>query len=489
MTLAKDEPQPRFYFTGDFLLDGFRRFFSCGVRLPGLQHNKSEPSLAMTLADKLEKIDHASIAHGSDAYTDSGTSPPSSEKPALRPRVERASISLGQSSQSIGGNALARKRYQKGYLFLRGKKQLVWIGRWLEDVKGADNKVIRIHKSEVIGTKTDIPTKRLAQRELDVRLSRINSLSYKPQTVISFADFAERWKRNVMSNYKPSTQCGMRSSVNRWLMPQFGQLQLHQITTEMLQQFLSENPLKPKSVRNLFVTFKLMWMTAKAWGYTDKNICGGIVLPTMNVPEKKWFNPEQMKRIIEAAEEPYKTMFWIAAETGMRGGELLALKVVDLALDRQAIAINRSVWKGELQTTKSKKGVRGFAISAALSEHLRTYLLCNWRENPAKLVFSTREGTAYDNRDIVDQVLHPILDRLGIEWAGLHAFRHGNETLMDHLNAPMGVRRDRLGHEKTETTMGYTHQIGGDDRRIADELGKILCPTLLKSPEIDQAKL
>src|ERR1700730_6542020 len=77
VTLAKDEPQPRFYFTGDFLLDGFRRFFSCGVRLPGLQHNKSEPSLAMTLADKLEKIDHASIAHGSDAYTDSGTSPPS----------------------------------------------------------------------------------------------------------------------------------------------------------------------------------------------------------------------------------------------------------------------------------------------------------------------------------------------------------------------------------------------------------------------------
>jgi hypothetical protein len=130
----------------------------------------------------------------------------------------------GQSGQSSLGGNLARKRYQKGYLFLRGKKQQVWVGRWLEDVIGPDNKTIRIHKSEVIGTKADFPTKRLAQRELDIRLSRINSLSYQPQKVISFADFAERWKRNIMSNYKPSTKSGMKSSINRWLVPHFGQL-------------------------------------------------------------------------------------------------------------------------------------------------------------------------------------------------------------------------------------------------------------------------
>jgi Phage integrase, N-terminal SAM-like domain len=156
----------------------------------------------------------------------------------------------GQSGQSSLGGNLARKRYQKGYLFLRGKKQQVWVGRWLEDVIGPDNKTIRIHKSEVIGTKADFPTKRLAQRELDIRLSRINSLSYQPQKVVSFADFAERWKRNVMSNYKPSTKSGMKSSVNRWLVPQFGELRLHQITTEMLQQFLSSASVKPKTVRN-----------------------------------------------------------------------------------------------------------------------------------------------------------------------------------------------------------------------------------------------
>jgi integrase len=393
----------------------------------------------------------------------------------------------GQSGQSSLGGNLARKRYQKGYLFLRGKKQQVWVGRWLDDLIDPDNKIVRIHKSEVIGTKAEFPTKRLAQRELDIRLSRINSLSYQPQKVVSFADFAERWKRNVTSNYKPSTKSGMKSSVNRWLVPKFGELRLHQITTEMLQQFLSSAPVKPKTVRNLFIAFKLMWATARAWGYADKNICEGIVLPSMNVPDKKWFTDEQMKQIISKASEPYKSMFWICAETGIRGGELCALKVEDLNFDYRALRIRRSVWKGELQTTKSKKGVRTFAISTQLCEHLKTYLLDQWRDNTEKLLFCTREGTPYDNRDIVDQVLHPILERLGIARAGLHAFRHGNATIMDGLNAPMRVRQDRLGHEKAETTLGYTHAIGGDDRRIADEIGEILCPTLPKSPEVDAA--
>lgn len=159
----------------------------------------------------------------------------------------------------------------------------------------------------------------------------------------------------------------------------------------------------------------------------------------------------------------------------------------DLDLNNHAIAVRRSVWKGKPQTTKTKKGVRRFAISAELSEHLGNFLSDRWRDNPEKWLFATREGTPYDNRDIVDQVLHPLLERLTIPRAGLHAFRHGNSSLMDHLSISMGVRRDRLGHEKTVTTMGYTHVVGSDDRLTASKIGKILCPNLPNSQPIDAA--
>jgi integrase len=94
---------------------------------------------------------------------------------------------------------------------------------------------------------------------------------------------------------------------------------------------------------------------------------------------------------------------------------LCALKVEDLNFDYRVLRIRRSVWKGELQTTKSKNGVRTFAIPMQLCEYLKTYLLNYRRDNPE----GTREGTPYNNRDIVDQVLHPILERLGIARAGL----------------------------------------------------------------------
>jgi integrase len=393
-----------------------------------------------------------------------------------------------QSGQSSDGGNLARRRYQKGSLLLRGKNP-VWVGRWLEDAEGVDGRITRIHKSEVIGTKKDFPTKRLAQRELDIRLSRINSATYHAQKIIGFADFAERWKRSVMSNYKPSSQAGMRSTVNR-LMPRFGHTQLHQITTEMLQHFLSDAQVKPKTVRNLYITFKLMWNTAKAWGYTEKNICEGIVLPKMTRPDRPWFAQEEMRKIILTADEPYKSMFWICAETGIRGGELCGLKVDDLQLDSRLLSIERAAWKGKLQGPKTQNAFRRFTVSPQLADHLRVYLLNHWKENPERLLFSTRNGTAFNNRDIVDQVLHPILERLQINRAGLHAFRHGNATMLDGLRTPMRVRQDRLGHADAALTLGtYTHMVSDDDRKVADELGRILCPTLGKSDPVDIANI
>lgn len=154
------------------------------------------------------------------------------------------------------------------------------------------------------------------------------------------------------------------------------------------------------------------------------------------------------------------------------------MQVPDLDLTQTTIVVRRSVFKGKSQTTKTKKGIRRFAISTELNEHLRTFLSDRWRDNPDGWLFATREGTAYDNRDIVDQVLHPNLERLKIPRAGLHRFRHGNSSLMEHLCIPMGVRRDRLGHEKTETTMGYTQAVDDDDRLTASKIGRILCPNL-----------
>src|SRR5207249_6191451 len=67
-------------------------------------------------------------------------------------------------------DSMARRRYQKGQLWLDGK---TWYGRWREDVLvGGVRK--RIRREEAIGSLKDYPTKRLAQRALDDRIAHVN---------------------------------------------------------------------------------------------------------------------------------------------------------------------------------------------------------------------------------------------------------------------------------------------------------------------------
>ena len=68
-----------------------------------------------------------------------------------------------------------------------------------------------------------------------------------------------------------------------------------------------------------------------------------------------------------------------------------------------------------------------------------------WRPNERGLLFATRNGTPCNANLLVKRKLYPLLDSLGIERGGLHAFRHCNSTLMDRLGAPLKVRQQRLG--------------------------------------------
>jgi len=77
--------------------------------------------------------------------------------------------------------------------------------------------------------------------------------------------------------------------------------------------------------------------------------------------------------------------------------------------------------------------------------------------------------------NFVKRQLKPILEKLGLI-GGLHAFRHGNATVLDRMNVPMKVRQERLGHIESSTTKGYTHLVTEDDRLVSKKLGEILMP-------------
>jgi len=77
-------------------------------------------------------------------------------------------------------SSMARKRYQHGSVRLVGKSKDRSAGRYREDVISMDGTVRRVRREVVFGSKSELPTKRLAQRRVETVLFRIKRLDYSP---------------------------------------------------------------------------------------------------------------------------------------------------------------------------------------------------------------------------------------------------------------------------------------------------------------------
>jgi integrase len=414
---------------------------------------------------------------------------------ASRSTIRCATLPHGaQQNGEREARNLARRRYQKGSLLLRGKSQPVWVGRWLEDEIQQDGTLRRVHRSEVLAAlKSEdadrrgiphCPTKRLALRELQARLDSVNAPTYRARPTATFAQFASRWESTVLVQHKPSTQATIRCQLRKYLVPFFGRFAMRDIHPEMTQQFVSGLAISPKTVRNLSATLQMIWRSARTWRYVAHDALEGIVLPKRRKVQRFFFTPEEVRRVIAATEGPQRTFYWLAAETGMRAGELCGLRIEDLDLPRGLLLVRQSAWRGKIQTPKSENSVRTFALSPQLIEHLQGSVK-NWRPNDARLLFASRNGTPWDANLLVKRKMHPLLAALGIQRCGLHAFRHTNSSLMDRLCAPLKVRQQRLGHSDPRLTLNvYTHVASEDDARVAAQLGELVsgipCPNLPK---------
>jgi integrase len=391
----------------------------------------------------------------------------------LDPSTASSVTSQGQYVNGRGGS-LARRRFQQGQLFLSGN---IWYGRWREDfVEGG--KIKRTRRQIALGTLKDYPTKRLARRALDEQISHVNKISYRPMPTARFHDFAAMWEERVLSQFGESTQVNYRTHLRKHLVPFFGAYPMKDVTPEMVQHFVSNSTVSPKTTANVCITLQSLWRTAKAWGYVNFEVMSGVVLPTAKRVQRFFLSESEIHRIVAAAPEPYKTFYGLLAETGLRVGELCGLAADDIDLARNILQVRQSAWRGRLGDPKTNESIRVVEISPRAAEHIREYLQ-TWHPNEQRLLFASRTGTPWDQNLLLKRKLRPFLEQLGIRLPkgnGFHAFRHGNATLMSSFGAPLKLRQQRLGHVDGSpvTESIYTHVVSEDGRRIAEKLGEAI---------------
>jgi len=170
-------------------------------------------------------------------------------------------------------------------------------------------------------------------------------------------------------------------------------------------------------------------------------------------PKQRYFNQEQLARIIAAAKGQYRVLFALLAATGMRIGEAAGLHVDDLDLDHLVIYVRRSVWRGQELPPKTETAERQIDIDPLLAQMLREYLGDSQRAR----LFEARNGAPLSDVNIRNRILHPLLAVLGIPKAGLHAFRHARVTMLRKHGTPPDLQKQWIGHSSLRTTDRYSH--------------------------------
>ena len=200
---------------------------------------------------------------------------------------------------------MARRRYQKGSVILRER---TWVGRWREDVIGADGVVRRTRVARAIGTLVELPTKKLAFRRLELYLAKINAPGYRPGRVATLVEFVERWRADVLAQRKPSTVRAAESHLRTYIIPLLGSRRLEEIGAELQQTFITtvSKKLRRKTVLNVVATLSAILNTAKRWGY----VCEGVDFSQLAFPVRternraRFFTADQARSIIVTSREP-----------------------------------------------------------------------------------------------------------------------------------------------------------------------------------------
>jgi len=358
---------------------------------------------------------------------------------------------------------MARCQYQNGCLFIRGKRRKVWVARWREDVILADGSTGRVMRSVVLGPVSEIAGRREARRLLDARLNPVNKRQHHPESTMLFSKFvADCFEPGVLPTLKFATQEIYSFLLRKHLIPRFGGHRLCDISRVEIQRYLLEK-LKQgfawettNHFRNLL---SKVLGTAVSWDYLTDNPVRGVKMPERSLKSPhRFLSADEVKRLIAACLEPTRTVVVVATMTGLRIGEILALRWGRINFIGGTLLVAETCYMGHFGTPKTRASRREVPLSPAVVQTLKAQCSRSADHSPEALVFSTRQGGPLMSNNLRNRGLRPACKRAGLPQINWHVLRHTHGTLLHVQGTPLKVAQAQLGHSHMATTLDvYTH--------------------------------
>jgi integrase len=310
-----------------------------------------------------------------------------------------------------------------------------------------------------------------------------------PISKLTVAQFLVLWLDTNRATWKQAHHRYCEKYVRVHIIPTLGTTPLSKLSRQQVQNLITEKQktqISSTTVRHIHAVLHAALEQAVAWETLPKNVADHVVLPRAAQTDIRPFSGEHVRQFLEAvAGERLEALFEIAIATGMRQGELLALRWQDIDLKKAQAHIRGTIQPDmTVAQPKTRASQRTVALTeeavASLKRHRsrqneeRLALGASWE--PSDIVFSDEAGRTYNPTRLLRQFKR-VLKEHGLPDLRFHDLRHTYATLMLNAGIHPKVVSETLGHSRIQTTLDlYSHVTPNMQRGAAEAMQSVMHP-------------
>lgn len=355
-------------------------------------------------------------------------------------------------------------------------------------------------------SKRSFRTKKEAQAALTELLAAHQTGTFVAPSRMPLRDFVEPWLAALENQgRKPTTLRGYRTSLDAYVLPRLGDVALQELRASDLDALYAEllrsggrrgQGLSMTTVHHVHAAMNKLLHDAERKGLVIRNVAKLANAPSLTTarakgPEMRVWSPGELARFLASIEgNRNETMFRLMAMTGIRRGEVVALRWSDVELAGHRLTVNQAatVIDGveEVAVPKTRRSRRVIDLDPETVSMLQRHRVRQREQFLMLGVSATASDRVFTNElgeplrpNSVGQAFRRLLDAADVPVIRLHDLRHTHATHLLMAGVNVKVVSERLGHSSVSFTLDtYGHVMPGQQAEAAAAAAALLLPRL-----------
>lgn len=306
-----------------------------------------------------------------------------------------------------------------------------------------------------------------------------------------FKDFAETWFSEKEVEWRRSYTGTLRATLERHLIPRFGDKAVGQITKADVLAYRAElgkatakgkaTTLSPARINKMLNPLRQI-LNEAADRFDFRTPFESVKQLKTKRTDVDPFTLTEVKQILDTVRPDFKHYFTVRFFTGLRTGEVDGLQWKYVDFDSRLILVRETVVGGREEYTKTDGSQRDIQMSQLVFQALKAQFEATGKLS--KFVFCNRLGTPLDHKNVTNRVWYPLLRHLGLKKRRPYQCRHTAATLwLASGEAPEWIAR-QLGHTTTEMLFRvYSRYVPNLTRRDGSAFERLITRAITDQPQ------